>query len=61
MDTIRSAQEAAFAMPASPAGAEFDKAWTDAVNRVLSGQAQPQQAMERAQQEATAALDKAAK
>lgn len=59
--TIRSAQDAAFAMPASPAGAEFDKAWTDAVNRVLSGQAQPAQALGRAQQEATAALDKAAK
>jgi multiple sugar transport system substrate-binding protein len=57
--TIRSAQEVAFAMPASPAGAEFDKAWTDAVNRVLSGQAQPAEAMSRAQQEATAALDKA--
>jgi multiple sugar transport system substrate-binding protein len=57
--TIRSAQDVAFAMPASPAGAEFDKAWTDAVNRVLSGQAQPAEAMARAQREATAALDKA--
>ncbi|MEV5765257.1 extracellular solute-binding protein [Micromonospora sp. NPDC052213] len=59
--TIRSVQDSAFAMPASPAGAEFDKAWTDAVNRVLSGQAQPAQALARAQQEATAALDKASK
>ncbi|MEV4661943.1 extracellular solute-binding protein [Micromonospora echinofusca] len=59
--TIRSVQDAAFAMPASPAGAEFDKAWTDAVNRVLSGQAQPAEALARAQQEATAALDKASK
>ncbi|MEU2612097.1 extracellular solute-binding protein [Micromonospora sp. NPDC007271] len=59
--TIRAAQDSSFAMPASPAGAEFDKAWTDAVNRVLSGQAQPAQALARAQQEATAALDKAAR
>ncbi|MGW4296588.1 extracellular solute-binding protein [Micromonospora chersina] len=58
--TIREAQDAAFAMPASPAGAEFDKAWTDAVNRVLSGQSQPAEALARAQQEATAALNKAA-
>ncbi|MEU5830013.1 extracellular solute-binding protein [Micromonospora tulbaghiae] len=60
VQTIRQAQDAAFAMPASPAGAEFDKAWTDAVNRVLSGQEQPAQALDRAQREATAALDKAA-
>ncbi|SCF41376.1 extracellular solute-binding protein [Micromonospora mirobrigensis] len=59
--TIRSVQEAGFAMPASPAGAEFDKAWYDAVNRVLAGQEQPEAALRRAQQEATAALDKAAK
>ncbi|MFC3500459.1 extracellular solute-binding protein [Micromonospora krabiensis] len=59
--TIRSVQDVAFAMPASPAGAEFDKAWYDAVNRVLAGQAQPAEALARAQQEATAALDKAAK
>ena len=57
---VRQAQDVAFAMPASPAGAEFDKAWTDAVNRVLSGQQQPAPALARAQQEATAALDKAA-
>ena len=37
--TIRSVQDAAFALPASPAGAEFDKAYYDAVNRVLAGQA----------------------
>ncbi|MGC4892683.1 extracellular solute-binding protein [Micromonospora sp. DT31] len=59
VQTIRQAQDVAFAMPASPAGAEFDKAWTDAVNRVLSGQEQPAQALDRAQREATAALDKA--
>ncbi|WP_432901549.1 extracellular solute-binding protein [Micromonospora matsumotoense] len=61
VQVIRSAQDAAFSLPASPAGAEFDKAWTDGVNRVLSGQAQPADAMRRAQQEATAALDRASK
>ncbi|MFI7522258.1 extracellular solute-binding protein [Micromonospora globbae] len=59
--TIRAAQDVAFAMPASPAGGEFDKAWYDAVNRVLAGQEQPAPALARAQREATAALDKAAK
>ncbi|MDG4805331.1 extracellular solute-binding protein [Micromonospora sp. WMMD1120] len=59
--TIRSVQDAAFAVPASPAGAEFDKAYYDAVNRVLAGQEQPAQALRRAQGEAAAALDKAAK
>ncbi|WFE93006.1 extracellular solute-binding protein [Micromonospora sp. WMMD987] len=61
VQVIRAAQDAAFSLPASPAGAEFDKAWTDGVNRVLSGQAQPADAMRRAQQEATAALDRASK
>ncbi|GIJ25339.1 sugar ABC transporter substrate-binding protein [Micromonospora qiuiae] len=61
VDTIRSMQDAAFALPASPAGAEFDKAWTDAVNRVLSGQTEPAEALARAQREATAALDQASK
>ncbi|WP_431974645.1 extracellular solute-binding protein [Micromonospora haikouensis] len=59
--TIRSVQDVAFAMPASPAGQEFDKAWYDAVNRVLAGQQQPAEALARAQREATAALDRAAK
>ncbi|TDC36100.1 extracellular solute-binding protein [Micromonospora sp. 15K316] len=61
VETVRKVQDIAFAMPASPAGAEFDKAWYDAVNRVLAGQAQPAEALARAQQEATAALDKAVK
>lgn len=53
-------QDVAFATPPSPAGAEFQKAWQDAVNRVLAGQAEPAEALERAQREAQAALDKAA-
>ncbi|MGI5211716.1 extracellular solute-binding protein [Plantactinospora sp. CA-290183] len=61
VQTILSVQDAAFSTPASRAGVEFDKAWTDAVNRVLSGQSQPAEALRRAQSEATAALDRAAK
>jgi multiple sugar transport system substrate-binding protein len=53
-------QDVAFATPPSPAGAEFQKAWQDGVNRVLTGQMEPARAMERAQREAQAALDKAA-
>lgn len=61
VQTILAVQEHAFTIPASAAGAEFDKAWTDAVNRVLSGQDDPAEALARAQAEATAALDRAAK
>ncbi|MFY1691918.1 ABC transporter substrate-binding protein [Plantactinospora sp. WMMB782] len=61
VQTIVSVQEHAFTIPASRAGAEFDKAWMDAVNRVLSGQSEPAEALRRAQSEATAALDRAAK
>ncbi|MEG3636114.1 extracellular solute-binding protein [Micromonospora palythoicola] len=61
VEVIRSVQDTAFALPASPAGAEFDKAWTDAVNRVLSGQTEPGEAMARAQREATAALEQASR
>lgn len=61
VQTIRTVQEAAFSIPASPAGAEFDKAWYDAVNRALAGQAEPAEALARAQREATEALDRAAR
>jgi multiple sugar transport system substrate-binding protein len=53
------ANEASFALPASPADAEFETAWQDAVNRVLNGQQEPQPALDQAQDEAQAALDKA--
>jgi multiple sugar transport system substrate-binding protein len=59
VQTVLAVQEVAFATPPSPAGAEFQKAWQDAVNRVLAGQQEPAEAMERAQREAQAALDKA--
>ena len=50
-----------FTIPASPAGAEFQQAWMDAVNRVLAGSQTPKQALDQAQKEAQAAIDKAAK
>jgi len=53
------ANDHTFAMPANPADAEFKTAWQDAVNRVLNGQQQPQAALDQAQKEAQAALDKA--
>ncbi len=53
------AQETAIAVPASPASAEFQQAWQDAVNRVLSGKQTVEAAMAQAQTEAQAALDKA--
>ena len=52
-------QEHAFTLPASPAGAEVNQALTDAINRVLTGTQTPEQALQRAQQEAQAALDEA--
>ncbi|RKR86491.1 carbohydrate ABC transporter substrate-binding protein (CUT1 family) [Micromonospora pisi] len=61
VQTILAVQQSAFSIPASPAGAEFDKVWTDAVNRVLSGQADPVTALTRAQDEATAVLSRASK
>jgi multiple sugar transport system substrate-binding protein len=46
-------------MPASPAGSEFKTAWQNGVNRVLSGEQQPADALRQAQQEAQRALDAA--
>lgn len=54
-----SVQDAAFSIPANPAGAEVRQAWTDAVNRTLTGQQSAKDALDQAQQEAQAALDKA--
>ena len=59
VDVILSLQENAFAMPANPAGAQFQQAWQDAVNRVLNGEQSPQEALDQAQTEAQAALDAA--
>jgi multiple sugar transport system substrate-binding protein len=60
VQTILSVQDKGFSLPASPAGAEFDKAWYDAVNRALSGQGDAGAALRRGQQEAASALAKAA-
>jgi multiple sugar transport system substrate-binding protein len=60
VQTIEHVQRSAFGLPASPAGAEFTTAWTNAVNRVLSGQQSAKQALDQAQQEAQSAIDNAA-
>jgi multiple sugar transport system substrate-binding protein len=52
-------QEDAFALPASPAGAEFNRAMQDAINRVLEGRQTPEEALTRAQREAQDAIDSA--
>ncbi|MFL6007094.1 MAG: extracellular solute-binding protein [Gaiellaceae bacterium] len=49
----------AFAIPLSPASTEFRQAWTEAVNRVLEGRQTPRQALDQAQKEAQAAINKA--
>jgi multiple sugar transport system substrate-binding protein len=49
----------AFTIPPSPASAEFDQAWRDAVNRVLNEGADPAAALTEADQVAQHALDSA--
>ncbi|MDE3097634.1 MAG: ABC transporter substrate-binding protein, partial [Chloroflexota bacterium] len=61
LETVLKVQNDAFGIPASPASAEFQTAWTDAVTRALQGQQTPQQALAQAQQEAQAAIDNAAR
>src|SRR5829696_2837526 len=48
-----------FAVPLSPASAEFRQTWVDAINRVLEGRQTPRQALDQAQREAQQAIDKA--
>jgi multiple sugar transport system substrate-binding protein len=43
-------------IPASPASAEFQTAWNDAINRVLAGKQSPKAALDQAQKEAVAAI-----
>ncbi len=59
IEAIYEANDHTFALPANPAGEEFETAWQDGVNRVLNGQQEPQEAMEQAQEEAQTALDEA--
>jgi multiple sugar transport system substrate-binding protein len=50
-----------FSIPASPASAEFQTAWMNAVTRVLQGQQTPKQALDQAQSEAVKAIKAATK
>ncbi len=47
-----------FALPLSPGGAELRQAYIDGINRVLAGQQTPRAALNQAQREAQAAIDK---
>jgi multiple sugar transport system substrate-binding protein len=49
----------AFALPPSPASAQFRQAYIDAINRVLTGRQTPRQALNQAQREAQTAIDRA--
>jgi len=60
LKTVLGVQKDAFSLPASPAGAEFQTAWTSAVTRVLEGQQMPKQALDQAQREAQQAIAAAA-
>lgn len=53
------ANENTFSLPANPADAEFKTALQDAVNSVLNGQAEPADALAKAQEAAQSALDDA--
>jgi multiple sugar transport system substrate-binding protein len=59
--TVQKVQDDAFSIPASPGGAAVTAAWTNAVNRVLSGQMSPAASLHQAQHEAQAAIDGAAR
>jgi multiple sugar transport system substrate-binding protein len=59
VEVMYEANSNTFALPPNPADAEFKTAWQDAVNRVLNGQQEPQEALDQAQEEAQAALDEA--
>ncbi len=59
IDAVYEANDAVFALAANPADAAVTTAWQDAANRVLNGQAEPQESLERAQAEAQDALDAA--
>jgi len=53
------ANDHTFAMPANPAGDEFEQAWQDEVNKVLTGDKEPAAALADAQEAAQQALDEA--
>lgn len=57
IDAMYEANDNSFALPASPADAEFKSIWQDAVNRVLNGEMTVQESLDRGQNEAQDALD----
>jgi multiple sugar transport system substrate-binding protein len=59
--TVLVVQQHSFYIPASPASAEFQDAWMNAVNSVLTGQASPRSALNKAQKVASDAIKKAQK
>jgi multiple sugar transport system substrate-binding protein len=59
VETIRDVQEVAVSAPASPASAEIQKAYEDAILRVLEGEQSAQEALSRAQADAEEALERA--
>jgi multiple sugar transport system substrate-binding protein len=56
---VQQAKQHSFYIPASPASAEFQTAYVDAVGRVLAGQQSPKAALNQAQKEAQSAINKA--
>ena len=59
IDAMYEANDNTFSFPANPADAQFKDAWQDAVNRVLNGQMDPQESLDKGQEEAQTALDEA--
>ena len=60
VDTVVAVQEQAFALPPSPAAAEFSNAWTTAATAVVNGEGEAEPELAEAQQTAQAAIDSAA-
>jgi multiple sugar transport system substrate-binding protein len=59
VEAVYEANDHTFSLPANPADAEFKSAWLDAVNSVLTGDAEPAEALAEAQESAQEALDEA--
>ena len=59
VEAVYEANEHTFTLPANPADAEFEAALNDAINDVLSGDAEAADALTRAQETAQEALDEA--
>lgn len=60
VQTVLEVQDSAFALPPSPAGAEFNNAWTTAANAVAAGEEEAAAALQDAHSTAQAAIDAAA-